>query len=123
VVALGHARLVRLGRPDRKVDLDLAAGELAAELEADRLEDAEHGPVVGEDFRDEPLDPDPRREPGELLDEPGADSPALELVCDREGCLGERRLAQPHVVGDGHDALAGFARDRAEQRSALDPVG
>ena len=122
VVALLDALAVALRRRDRELHLDLAALELARQLEAGGLEDAEHAPVVRQHLGDEALDPDLRRALGELLEQPRADAAALVLVGDRERRLGEARVAQPHVVRDRDDALAAVLGERPEQRAALVPV-
>ena len=96
---------------------------VARQLEAGRLEDAEHGAVVGQHRRHEALDPDLGRACRELLEQTRADAPALMLVGHGEGCLGQLRVAETHVVGDGDDAFAVRVGERAEQRPALVPVG
>ena len=58
VVARVDVLAVALGRRDRELHLELAALELARQLEAGRLEDAEHGAVVRQHLGDEALDPD-----------------------------------------------------------------
>ena len=84
-------------------DLDLAALELAADLEAHRLEDAEHVAVVGHHLGHEPLDPHGRGARGELLEQAGADAAPLVLVGDGERRLRDRAVAEPHVVAHGDD--------------------
>jgi hypothetical protein len=122
VVALGHALLEALGLRDRELDLDDTAGEVALQLEAGALEDAEHRPVPGEHLGDEPLDPDRRRALGELLQEARADAAALLVVRDGERRLGERGIAQADVVADRDDPLPLPVRERADERAAVDPV-
>ncbi len=114
---------VALRRCDRELHLDLALLELAGELEACGLEDAEHLAVVGHHLGDEPLDADLRGAVGEALEEPGADALALEVVGHREGRLGERGVAQPRVVRDRDDPLAVVLSERADEGAALLPVG
>ena len=88
VVALVHARPERLGRGDRERDLDLAAVELARDVEARVPEDREHRAVLGQHLGDEALDPGRRARAGELLEQPRADPAPLMLVRDRERHLG-----------------------------------
>ena len=114
---------VALRRCDRELHLDLAVLELAGELEACGLEDAQHLAVVGHHLGDEPLDADLRGAVGEALEEPGADALALEVVGHREGRLGERGVAQPRVVRDRDDPLAVVLSERADEGAALLPVG
>ena len=90
-------------------DLDLAAFELAGELEAGGLEDAEHVAVVGHHLGDEALDTDIGRAIREPLQQPRADPSPLMLVRDRERRLRETRVAQPHVVADGDHRLRPFS--------------
>ena len=104
VIALGDALAVALGRDDRELHLDLAAFELARELESRGRKDAEHVAVVREDACHEALDADLRGTGRELLEQPSADAATLVLVRDGERRLGCRRVAKPHVVGDGHHA-------------------
>ena len=56
VVALLDALFEALGRRDRELDLDDAAGEFPLELEACALEDAEHRRVLGKDLGHEALE-------------------------------------------------------------------
>ena len=106
VVALLDSLAIPLGRSDRELHLELAALELARQLEADRLEDAEHVAVLRHHLRDEALDPDPRRTVGQPLEETRPDSAPLVGIGDREGGLRDRRIAKPHVARDGDDLLA-----------------
>jgi hypothetical protein len=122
VVPLVHARLVALRRRDREDDLDLASGQLARQLEAERFEDAEHPTVLREHLGHDSLDPLTAGALGELLDEPRADAATLVLVCDRERSLGQRRVAEPDVVRDRDDTLTTVLGERADQGSALGPV-
>ena len=122
VVARVDVLAVALRRRDRELHLHLAALELAGQLEACRLEDAEHGPVVRQHVGDEALDPDLGRARRELLEQPGADAAALMLVGDGEGRLGELGVAQADVVRDGDDPLAVLVDERAQERPALLPV-
>ena len=118
MVAALDAFQVALGRCDRERELDLAAGNLARDREADRLEDAEHLTVVRQNDRDEPLDPEPAGECRELLEQARADAAPLVLVRHREGDLRGRRIAQAHEVRDGDDLVV----DRADERTGLLPV-
>jgi hypothetical protein len=122
MVALGKALLEPLGTSDRERDLDLPARELAGQLEAERLEDAEHPPVVGQHECDEPLDAVVGRPLGELLDETRAHAAPLERVGHRERRLGGRGIAQPRVVRKRHHPLRPVLGERAEQGAALRPV-
>jgi hypothetical protein len=122
VVALVDTRLEALGRGDGEPHLDLAARELAGQLEPDRLEHAEHVAVVGEHLREEGLDSDRRRPARELLEEPGPDPTALELVGDAERGLGDGRVAEALVARDRDDLLAVTLREGPEQRASLRPV-
>ena len=123
VVPLVDVSAVALRRCDRELHLDRALLELAGELEAGGLEDAQHLAVVGHHFRDEPLDADLRGAGGEALEEPGADALALEVVRHREGRLGECGVAQPRVVRDRDDPLAVVLSERADEGASLLPVG
>ena len=122
VVALLDALLEALGRRDRELDLDDAAGELPLELEACALEDAEHRRVLGEHLGHEALDPDGRRPCRQALQQPSTDPPPLLRVGDGECRLGQRGIAQAHVVADCDDSLAVLVGEGADQRAALDPV-
>ena len=110
-------------RIDRQRHLGDAALELALELEARALEDAQHRAVVGQHLGQEAADADPAGLLGELLEQPRADALALELVGDREGDLGARGIAQAHVAAERHDPLARLVGDRPRQCPALEPVG
>ena len=116
VVALVDALLVARGRRDREAHLDLAALELARDLEAGVGEDREHRPVLGQHLGDEALDPGARPRRGELLEQARADAAALQLVGDGEGHLGRGGLAQPHVARERDDAL--LARSPSAPTSA-----
>ena len=85
VVALLHALAVRVGGADRERDLDLAAVQLAADLEAGVLEDAQHRAVLAQHFRDEALDSRLTGSPGQLLEESYPDAASLEVVGDGAG--------------------------------------
>ena len=122
VVARLDVLAVALRRRDRELHLQLAALELAGQLEACRLEDAEHRPVLRQHVGDEALDPDLGRALRELLEQPGADAAALVLVGDGERRLGELAVAQADVVGDGDDPLALLVDQRAQEHPALLPV-
>ena len=122
VVALLDALREALRRRDRELDLDDAVGQLALELEACALEDAEHRPVVGQDLGDEALDPDRCCPGGQALQQPSADPSPMLRVGDGERRLGQRRIAEAHVVSDRDDALAVLVGERPEQRAALGPV-
>ena len=76
VVALRDTFLEQLRAGDREDHLDLSALELARQLEAEGLEDAEHLAVVRDDLGDEPLDPMVGGAQRQLLDEARPD-PAL----------------------------------------------
>jgi hypothetical protein len=82
---------VRCG--DRELELDLAALELAAHVEAGAREDVEHCTVLREHLGDEALDANlccAQREP---LQQPRADAAPLQLVCDCERRLRCGRVA------------------------------
>ena len=93
VVALVDAGAVPLRRRDREANFELAAVELPRHLEAGALEDAEHRPVLRHHLRDEALDPLLGRERREPLEQSRPDSPALQLVGDRESRLGGALVA------------------------------
>ena len=95
--------------------------KLPCHLEADGLEDAEHVPVAGTCH--EGLDADGPARLGQLFEQARADAAALMCVRHREGRLGERRVAQAHVVGNRDDALAVVFGKRREQGATLVPVG
>jgi hypothetical protein len=60
---------------------------------------------------------------GELLEQPRADSPSLELVGDRERGLRRLRLAQARIAGQCHDALvSALAGERADESPSITPV-
>ena len=122
VVAGLDVLAVRLGRRDRELHLELAALELARQLEPGRLEHAQHGAVIRQHVGDEALDPDLGGSRRQLLEQPRPDPAALVLVGDGEGRLGELRVAQPDVVGDGDDALSLVVDQCAQQRSTFPPV-
>ena len=122
VISLGDAFPIPLGRDDRELHLDLAALQLARELEARGLEDAEHVAVVREDARHEALDAHLRGPSRELLEQPGADAATLMLVGNGERSLRGRRVAESHVVRDGHDEFAVAVGERSHQRASLLPV-
>ena len=122
MVALVQPLLVPLRASDRELDLDLAPGELARQLEAEALEDPEHVPVVGEDLGDEAVDPLASSPQCELLDEARPDATPLVRVGDGESRLGSGRIAQPLVVPDCDDDLPPVLGERPEERAALDPV-
>ena len=123
MVALGDKLLEPLRALDREHDLDLAARKLAGQLEPERLEDAEHPPVLGQHQRDEALDPVAGGALGELLDETRPDPAALVSVRDRERRLGEGGVAQARVVRERDDPLGAVLDERPEKRPALGPVG
>ena len=114
---------VALGRGDRELHLDLAALEGSRELEPGRLEDAEHGAVVGQHRRHEALDPDLGGTCGELLEQPRADAPPLTLVGHGESGLRQLRVAETDVAGDADHALAVRVDESTEQCPAFVPVG
>ena len=114
MVTLRDARLVAIGCADRELDFDLAALQLARQLEPERLEDAEHVAVVREHECDEALDASRCRPLGKLLDESSSDPATLIRVCNGEGRLGDRRLAQADVAPDRDDALPAVLRERPE---------
>ena len=119
MVALVHARGEPLGGRDREPHLDGAALELAHDLEADVLEDLEHRAVVREHLGEERLDPERARARGELLQEPGAEPLALELVGDHERDLRRGRVTQPREARQGDDPVP----EHAHERASLGPVG
>ena len=123
MVALRDACFVALRDGDRKLDLHLATGAHASELEADRLEDAEHLPVVGHHLGEEPLDALGGCPSRKLLEQTGPDAATLERVGDGECDFGQRRIAQADVVGESHHVLSGVVPDRGQQRSVLFPIG
>ena len=123
MVALVDPLAVALCRGDRELHLELAAFELARELETGRLEDAQHVAVVRQHLRDEALDSLLGGTGGELLEQPRADPAALVVVGDRERRFRDGRVAEAHVVGDRDDALGAVDLERPEQRAALVPVG
>src|SRR5207247_1353286 len=77
VVPLLDPRAEALRGGDREAQLDLAAAQLAHDLESCVAEDAERRTVVGHHVRDEALDPRLAGAGGELLEEPGSNPPAL----------------------------------------------
>ena len=123
VVALLDALLELLGRRDRKLDLDDAVGQLARHIEPRAPEDAEHRLVLGQHLRDEAFDPDGGGASGQPLEQPRADPSPLLRVGDGEGRFRNGRISQADVVADRDDALTILVGQRAEERSALRPVG
>ena len=107
VVALVDSRAVALGRLDREPHLDHAAFERARRHEAGVREHREHRVVLGQDLGDERLDAVGGGALRQLLEQPGADALALELVGDGECRLGRLRVAEADVVPDADDALVG----------------
>ena len=119
VVARVDVLAVASGRGDRELHLDLAALELAGQLEAGRREHTAAWPVVRQHLGDEALDSRLGCALGELLEQARADAAALMLVGDGEGGLGQLRVAQANVVGDGDHPLAVLVDERAEERATL----
>ena len=115
MIPLIDTLLVARRERNRKRELDLAPCQLSRELEPDRTEDPQHVAVVGKDLRDDPFDSLSSGERGELLDEPGADTPSLVRIRNREGCFRDRRIAQPLVVGDRDDAFCAVLEKRTEK--------
>jgi hypothetical protein len=108
VVTILDARPVHLRRCDRKLHLDLAAIERAADLEAGVTKDAEHGAVLRQHLRYEPLDAGCCRALGKPLEQPRPDATPLQLVGDHERDLGCARITQPRVARKRDDpALIG----------------
>src|SRR5207248_5614262 len=73
VVSLVDSSEIALRRRDRKRDFDLAAAELAGDLEPGVLEHAEHRAVFRQHLRNEPFDPDAGGAGREPLEQAGAD--------------------------------------------------
>ena len=103
-------------------DLDLAALQLPCQLEAHRLEDAEHVAVLRHHLCDKTLDTGLRRTVGQPLEEARPDSTPLVGVGDGERGFRDGRVAKPNVVCDGDDLLAGVRAQGTEQSAPLDPV-
>ena len=123
MVALGHA-VEHLGRRlERELDLDHTAHVAAAYLEAGVAEDAQHGRVLGQDLRDEPVDAGTAGVRGEPFQQTACDAAVLELVGHDERDLGARRIAQanPGPQPDHADGAVGIDQ-LADQRQALVPV-
>ena len=113
---------VRLGRRDRELHLELAALELARQLESGGLEHAQHGAVVGQHVGDEALDSHLGGALGQPLEQSSADPASLMLVGDGERRFGQLRVSEPDVVRQGDHMLDVVVDERAEQRTALLPV-
>ena len=123
MVALLHALAVGLRRRDRKLDLELAALELPRQLEARRLEDAEHAAVLGQHLGEEALDAHLGGALGELLEQARADPVALVRVGHGERRLGEGGVAQARIAPEGDDALPAVLCERPDECAPLVPVG
>jgi len=102
-----------------EADLDLAATEVTRDVEAGVGEDAEHGAIPREDFRDEALDTGCTGAYRQLLQKACADAATLQLVGDREGDLGDGRVTQSSELGDGDDTLGRPVTDDADKRAAV----
>jgi hypothetical protein len=122
VVPLVDARPIGLRRGDGELELERPELVGAGDVEARLREHAEHCGVLGQDCCDEALDPVAGGVPRELLQEAGADSAALEVVCDREGHLRCGRVPKAVVCGGGHDTLGLPVSKRPDQGAALVPV-
>ena len=110
--------------PIGKRRLDLAALDLALDLEADVREDDEHVAVLGEHVGDEARDPELAGAERELLEQARADAAALLLVGHGERDLGRGRVAQARVARERDDALGlAVAGERADEGAALDQSG
>ncbi len=124
MVALLHPLAEVRRRRDREAHLDLAALELASDLEAGVPEDREHRGVLGEHDCEEPLDARLGRERRELLEESRGRPAALQLVGNREGDLCGGAVSQTSVFRERHDPLAAvLVGDGAEERASVGPVG
>ena len=76
--------------------------------------------VLGEDLRNESIDPRSAGVRGEPLEQTARDPAVLELVGDGEGDLGARRVAQPNPGPEPDHALGAVGVDQlADQRQAL----
>jgi hypothetical protein len=108
---------------DPKLHLHSGSIEPPHGLEARLGEDTQHGRVLGQDLGDEALDALIGRERGEPLEHAGADPAPLKRIRDDECDLGSRGISQAGVAGQSDHALHAVVRERAEQRSTIDPVG
>jgi len=122
VVARFDVGVVVGGGGDGERHLDLAAVERPRDLEADALEDADHRRVVGHHLAHELLDPARPCKRGESLEHPRRDPSPLVVVGDCERDLGGSRIAQAHVVREGHDPVLAVLGHRGEECTALRPV-
>ena len=122
VVSCLHVGGVVRGNGDREGHLHLAALESPRDLEPDTLEDADHRRVVRHHLAHESFDSAWTCERGQSFQHPGRNSSTLVVVGDGKGDLGAPRIAQPHVVRQGDDAVHAVLGHRCEQCSALDPV-
>ena len=77
VVTLVDMGAIRLGRGERKLELDASLVEPASDVEPGVREDTKHGAVVGQDSSDEAFDPVTRSDVRELLEEAHSDAAPL----------------------------------------------
>ena len=96
---------------------------MAGDVEARLGEDGEHGDVLGHDFGDEAFDSGLSRQLGQLLEEPCSDPLALKIITHGERDLGRMWVSQSIPAGERDDALLSIRPNRADERSALTPVG
>ena len=114
VVSCLHVGGVLRGNGDREGHLHLAALESPRDLEPDTLEDADHRRVVGHHLADESFDSTWTCERRQSFQHPGCNSSTLVVVGDGKGDLGAPRIAQPHVVRQGDDAVHAVLGHRCE---------
>ena len=123
MVALVHSGQVAVVRSNREPHLDHASLEGTAGVEADLCEYGEHGSVLAHDLCDECLDPVSCCSPGELLDEPDADAPALIVVRHHKRRLGNERVPQSNVVRDRDHPFVADLPDNGDERASFGPIG
>ena len=124
MVALVDRSPVRRRGRDRETHLGRSALETARDVEACVLEHPQHRRVVRHHLGDEGGNPCHRRRLGELLEQPGPDPLALELVGDGERDLGAGVVSKPNEVRQRDDPLRlAVLGQSAHKRPALVPVG
>ena len=122
MIAPVDVRAVARARLDRETNLDGASGDRPRDVEAGVLEDPQHRAVLVEHLGHEALDAGRGCGQRELLEQTGADAPALHRVLDGEGGLRRPRVAEAYPARDGHDTFPAGLGEGADQRLAFHAV-